>query len=52
MPALTETNAGKKNKGRSTNPYPKHEHSFQHTNEASELFQIVMSDSWQEVFNK
>ena len=49
---LTETDETKRKKRQSTSPYPKHSHCFQHTKEASDLFHIVMSDSWQEVYKK
>ena len=49
---LTETDETKRKKRRSTSPYPKHSHCFQHTKEASDLFHLVMSDSWQEEYKK
>ena len=49
---LTETDETKRKRRQSTSPYPKHSHCFHHTKEASDLFHLVMSDSWQEEYKK
>ena len=52
LPALTEPRRKNKDEAGSSMKYPEHEYSFEHMDKASQLYQIVMSESWQNKFKR
>ena len=52
LSVLTERDEKNQDQSMSTNKYPQHRHSFIHVRKANELYDIVMSDTWQDKFKR
>ena len=52
LSVLTERDEKTQHKSGSSKKYPQHRHSFLHVDKANELYNIVMSDTWQDEFKR